>query len=210
MIGKAMRQGLKEAGLAVDWVRDGHAAELAIANGVYALLVLDLGLPRKDGLDLLATLRRQGNQMPVLVVTARDAVEDRIKGLNSGADDYLIKPFHLEELVARVRALLRRLAGRGDPRIEYGPLVLDPVAHTVTLHGRPVDLSAREFSLLEALMQNPGAVVSREELEESVYGWNEELGSNAIEVHLHNLRRKLGHDVIRNVRGVGYRVTEAS
>jgi two-component system response regulator QseB len=208
MIGRAVRQGLTQAGFAVDWVTDGRAAELSLANGVYDLAVLDLGLPRKDGIDILAALRAMGNSMPVLIASARDTVRDRITGLEAGADDYVLKPFDLDELVARVRALLRRHVGSGSPLLSFGALVLDPVRKSVTRDGAAVELSAKEFAVLEALMQRPGAVLSREKLEESVYGWGEEVGSNAIEVHLHHLRRKLGAASIKNVRGVGYRVTE--
>jgi two-component system response regulator QseB len=208
MIGKAVRLGLGQAGFTVDWVRDGRAAELSMATGVYHAVILDLGLPRKDGIDVLKGARALGNQVPVLIVTARDSVADRIGGLNAGADDYVIKPFDLEEVVARLRALIRRHAGSGSPELVRGSLVLDPVSRSVRLKGAAVELSAREFSVLEALMQKPGAVLSCEALEEAVYGWDREVGSNAIEVHLHHLRKKLGVDVIKNVRGVGYRVGE--
>jgi DNA-binding response OmpR family regulator len=206
MIGRAMRQGLGDAGFVVDWVTDGRAAELALANGVYDLALLDLGLPGKDGMALLRELRGRRDPVPVLIVTARDAVADRIAGLNEGADDYVLKPFDLDELVARVRALLRRRAGSAGPLLECGTLQLDPVKREVRLRGEPLTLSAKEFALLETLMQRPGAVLSREQLEDALYGWEREVGSNAVEVHLHNLRRKLGPDVIRNVRGVGYKV----
>ena len=206
MIGRADRQGLGDAGFAVDWVMDGNAAERALANGIYDLALLDLGLPGQDGMAVLKLLRRSGNAVPVLIVTARDAVADRIAGLNAGADDYVLKPFDLDELIARVRALLRRHAGGSSPLLECGVLALDPVRKEVRLKGELVHLSAREFALLEALLLRPGAVLSREQLEDSVYGWTQEIGSNAIEVHLHNLRRKLGAETIRNVRGVGYKV----
>ena len=208
MIGKAVQQGLAAAGFTVDWARDGRTADLALANGVYDLVVLDLGLPAKDGMAVLATLRGSGNQVPVLVATARDAVAMRIAGLNAGADDYLVKPFDLDELVARVRALLRRHAGSGVAVLEAGTLVLDPVRRTVLQDGQPVAVSPREFTLLEILMRRPGAVISREKLEESIYGWDEEIGSNAVEVHLSHLRRKLGAGAIVNVRGVGWRVAD--
>ena len=208
MIGKAVRHGLSQAGFAVDWVTDGRAAELSLANGVYDLAILDLGLPKKDGMAVLSTLRGQGNSMPVLIASARDTVPDRIAGLEAGADDYVLKPFDLDELVARVRALLRRHAGSGSPVLRFGALVLDPVRRSVMKDGEPVELSAKEFAILEALMQRPGAVLSREKLEESVYGWGDEVGSNVVEVHLHHLRKKLGTAAIKNVRGVGYRVAE--
>ena len=208
MIGKAVRKGLAQAGFTVDWVTDGRSADLALGNGVYDLAILDLGLPKKDGMAILATLRGMGNSMPVLIASARDTVADRIAGLEAGADDYVLKPFDLDELVARVRALLRRHAGSGSPLLKFGALVLDPVRKTVLRNGAAVELSAKEFVVLEALMQRPGAVLSREKLEESVYGWGDEIGSNAIEVHLHHLRKKIGSATIKNVRGVGYRVTE--
>ncbi len=208
MIGKAVHRGLAQAGFTVDWVTDGRSAELALANGVYDLAILDLGLPKKDGMAILTSLRGLGNSMPVLIASARDTVLDRIAGLEAGADDYVLKPFDLDELVARVRALLRRHAGSGSPILKCGALTLDPVRKVVLQDGEVVELSAKEFSVLETLMQRPGAVLSRQQLEESVYGWGEEVGSNAIEVHLHHLRKKLGSGSIRNVRGVGYRVSE--
>ena len=209
LIANGVRGGLKLAGYTVDCVQDGQAATLALANGVYDLVLLDLGLPRKDGIQVLNELRGKGNNVPVLVLTARDTVSDRVKGLDSGADDYLVKPFDLDELIARVRALLRRRSGRADPVIRHGPLHLDPAARRVELDGKPVNLSPREFTLLHALLEQPGVVLSREQLEERLYGWDEEVSSNAIEVHLHNLRRKLGSNLIRNVRGVGYCVAKA-
>ena len=206
MIGASVQRGLKQEGYSVDWVRDGAAAEGALADGVHELILLDLGLPRKSGLELLAALRRRGVATPVLVITARDSVADRVKGLDAGADDYLVKPFDLDELSARVRALLRRQGGRASPVLDVGPLSLDPAAHTVTLDGAPVALSKREFSLLHALMKQPGVPLSRAQIEESLYGWGEEIESNAVEVHIHSLRRKIGTERIRNVRGVGYMV----
>jgi DNA-binding response OmpR family regulator len=181
---------------------------LALENEVYSLVLLDLGLPRKDGLELLQDLRGRGHTLPVLIITARDAVPDRVRGLDSGADDYLIKPFDLAELLARMRALLRRHSGRAAGLIELGTLSLDPATHEVRYRGQSVNLSAREFALLHALLEEPGKVLSREQLEDRLYGWGEEVESNAVEVHIHNLRRKLDPGIIRNVRGVGYRIGE--
>ena len=206
MIGRAVTNGLRAGGYAVDWVRDGGAAELALAGGAYDLALLDLGLPRKDGLEVLKALRRARNDVPVMVITARDSLPDRIAGLDSGADDYLVKPFDLDELLARARAVIRRRSGRACPEVSYGALLVDPVRRRVAFRGAEVDLSAREFAVLEALAREPGAVVSREKLEEAVYGWGEEVGSNSVEVHLHHLRRKLAPGLIHNVRGVGYRI----
>ena len=208
MIGNAVRQGLGLAGFTVDWATDGAGGRAAAANAVYDAVVLDLGLPRVDGLTLLRELRSRRDTVPVLVISARDAVPDRVAGLNAGADDYLLKPFDLDELIARLRSLLRRQAGAAMSVMSAGTLSLDTVQRTVTQDGRPLRLTAKEFSLLEALLRCPGAVLSRERLEESIYGWGEEVGSNAVEVHLHNLRRKLGVGVIGNVRGVGYRIAE--
>jgi len=210
MIGASVQSGLRQEGYSVDWVRDGAAAELALAGGVHEMILLDLGLPKKNGLDLLAGLRRKGLAMPVLVITARDAVADRVKGLDAGADDYLVKPFDLDELSARIRALLRRQAGRASPLIENGALSLNPATHEVLLRGAPVNLSAREFALLHALLEQPGVPLSRTQLEDRLYGWEEEIESNTVEVYIHSLRRKLGAEWIRNVRGVGYLVPQQS
>ena len=209
MIGDSVRQGLSQDGFVVDWVRDGRAAELSMLNGVYDLLLLDLGLPRKEGLDVLRGLRSKGNAVPVMILTARDAVADRVKGLDAGADDYLVKPFDLDELSARIRALSRRRSGRVEPLIQVGALSMNPATHEVMLKGQPITLSAREFALLAALLDRPGAVLSREQLEEKMYGWDREVGSNTVEVHIHSLRRKLGPDFIKNVRGVGYMVPKS-
>jgi two-component system, OmpR family, response regulator QseB len=206
MIGRAVAAGLQDAGYTVDWVRDGADAELALGHQLYELALLDLGLPRRDGLEILKSLRRSGSKLPVVIITARDAVVDRVTGLDHGADDYLVKPFDLDELLARARAVIRRREGRSSPEMSCGALTLDPVKRLVIFRGAPVELSAREFAVLEALMKEPGAVVSREKLEDAVYGWGEEVGSNSIEVHLHHLRRKLRPELIRNVRGVGYRI----
>lgn len=206
MIGHSLRTGLRQDGYSVDWVRDSAAAELATATTDYDAILLDLGLPGKGGLELLAHWRKQQNPVPVLIITARDSVAERILGLDTGADDYLVKPFDLDELSARLRALLRRRSGRATPVIEIGPLSLDPASHEVRLDGSEINLSAREFGILHALMENPGAPLSRSQIEDRLYGWQEEIGSNAVEVHIHALRRKLGSDWIRNVRGVGYMV----
>ncbi len=206
MIGESVRDGLRQDGFPVDWVRDGIAAELALADAVHELVLLDLGLPRKGGLDVLAALRRRGDKRPVLVLTARDAVADRVAGLDAGADDYLVKPFALSELAARVRALARRRDGHALPVLAVGALELNPATHEVRQGGQPVALSAREFALLAALMARPGAVLSRAQLEEKLYGWNEEVESNAVDVHLSALRKKLGAGAVRNVRGVGWMI----
>ncbi len=206
MIGTGIRTGLRQEGYTVDWVRDGDAAELATATNDYDAILLDLGLPGKTGLELLAQWRRKQNTLPILIITARDSVDDRIAGLDTGADDYLVKPFDLNELAARLRALLRRRAGRASPVIEHGPLTLDPATHDVRLNDKAITLSNREFALLHALLQQPGVPLSRSQLEDRLYGWDEEIGSNAVEVHIHALRRKIGNDLIRNLRGVGYMV----
>lgn len=209
MIGRSVAQGLRQTGFTVDWVQDGVSAVKALGNSEgYAAVVLDLGLPRLDGIEVLRSLREDDNPIPVLIVTARDAVADRISGLNLGADDYLAKPFDLDELIARLRALLRRSQGRASNELRVGRLSLRPESHEVTIDSQPVNLSQREFTLLEILMGQAGNTVSRETLEKRLYGWKDDVSSNAIEVHLHNLRRKLGHDWIRNVRGVGYKVVD--
>ncbi|HTN67775.1 MAG TPA: response regulator transcription factor [Burkholderiaceae bacterium] len=206
MIGDSVRKGLRLDGLTVDWVRDGIAAQLALGSGLYQLMLLDLGLPKMAGLEVLKAMRRTGNRIPVLILTARDAVADRVAGLDAGADDYLVKPFDLEELAARIRALLRRQAGRAAPEIRLGNLSLNPATHEVRLHDQQVNLSAREFALLHAFLDRPGTVFSRAQLEEKLYGWNEEVESNTVEVYIHALRKKLGAELIKNVRGVGYMV----
>ncbi len=209
MIGEGLRKGLRQDGFSVDWVTDGAAADAALDAGNYDLLLLDLGLPRKPGLEVLRRLRQKNNPIPVLILTARDAVAERVAGLDAGADDYLVKPFDFEELEARIRALLRRRAGRADTLLRHGEITLNPATHEVLQKEMPVNLSAREFSLLHALMDRPGAVLSRAQLEEKLYGWDQEVESNAIEVHIHALRKKLGAELIKNVRGVGYMVGAA-
>jgi two-component system response regulator QseB len=204
MIAKGLHTALKQDGYAVDGVSDGASAAAALRSSQFDLVLLDLGLPERDGLEVLRELRARGDATPVIIVTARDDVQNRIQGLDAGADDYIIKPFDLDEVAARMRSVLRRAAGRGDPSIRHRGITLDPVAHTVERGGEPVVLSAHEFSVLEALMQRPGAVLSRAQLEDRLYGWSEGIESNAIEVYVHGLRRKLGNDAIRTLRGVGY------
>ena len=209
LLGDGIQAGLRQAGFGVDWSRDGLAAWHALSAESYAAVVLDLGLPRLSGLELLRRLRASGNRVPVMILTARDRVEDRITGLDSGADDYLTKPFDLHELAARLRALVRRSHGQAAPRLRVGPVEIDPAARSASFAGRPVELSAREFALLQALALNAGRVLSRSQLEQALYGWGEEVGSNAIEVHIHHLRRKLSVELIRTVRGVGYTLAAA-
>ena len=206
MIGEAIREGLRREGFTVDWVHDGESASQVLRTEAFDVLLLDLGLPRKGGLEVLTAARAHGQELPVLIITARDAVSDRVQGLDAGADDYLVKPFDLDELAARIRALLRRKSGRTAPAIEHRGVVLNPATHSVTRNGREVALSPKEFALLQLLMERPGTILSRARIEERLYGWGEEIESNAVEVHIHGLRRKLGADYILNVRGVGYRV----
>lgn len=204
MIGDGVRASLRQDGYAVDWVRTGPAADAALTAEAFDLVLLDLGLPGKDGLDVLKQLRARKKNTPVIVITARDDIDDRIRGLDAGADDYVVKPFHLDELAARIRSGLRRGAGRGAPEVEVHGVRLEPATREVTKDGAQVLLSAREYALLEALMTRPGQILSRAQLEERMYGWGEDVGSNTVEVYIHALRRKLGADFIQNVRGVGY------
>ncbi|HEY3326917.1 MAG TPA: response regulator transcription factor [Novimethylophilus sp.] len=204
LLGDGIKAGLKQAGFAADWAQDGHAAKLALEAEDYAAMVLDLGLPRLSGMELLKWLRGRGSKLPVLILTARDTVADRVAGLDTGADDYLIKPFDLDELTARLRALLRRGGGQAAPVLRHGNLELDPAAHQVRRQGQPIELSAREFTLLHELLLHAGRVQSREQLEQRLYGWGEEVESNSVEVHIHHLRKKLGAELIRTLRGVGY------
>lgn len=206
MIGESIRTGLRQEGIAVDWVRDGLGAETALLNDGYDVMLLDLGLPQKDGMKVLRTMRAKGKDLPVLIVTARDTVQERIAGLDSGADDYIVKPFNLDELAARIRAVLRRRAGRAFPLIEHAGVSLNPATNEALFNDEPLHLSAHEFKLLEALLTRPGALLSRNQLEEKLYGWNDEVGSNTIEVFIHAIRKKLGNDFIKNIRGVGYMV----
>lgn len=204
LLGDGIQAGLAQAGFSVDWVKDGVAGDVAVKTASYAAVVLDLGLPRLAGLDLLQRMRAGGNRTPVLILTARDSVEDRIKGLDGGADDYVLKPFDLHELAARLRALIRRSAGEAAPLLRVGEIELDPAARRVRFQGRPIELPAREYSLLHALMLGAGRVLTREQLAERLYAWGEEVESNAVDVHIHHLRRKLAPGLIRTVRGVGY------
>jgi two-component system, OmpR family, response regulator QseB len=204
MIAQGLQTALRQSGFAVDWTGDGKSASAALKASTFDLMLLDLGLPQLDGIDVLRELRKRGDATPVIILTARDEIQHRIAGLDAGADDYIVKPFDLDEVTARMRSVLRRAAGRGDPVIQHGDLRLDPVSHTVEHDGAPVSLSAHEFSVLEALLQRPGSVLSRRQLEDRLYGWDDQIGSNAIEVYIHGLRRKLGSDVIRTLRGVGY------
>lgn len=209
LLGDGLRNGLHQQGFVVDWVRDGEAAERELRASPYAAAVLDLGLPRLDGLEVLARVRGAGCKVPVLVLTARDALPDRLRGLDGGADDYVIKPVDLLELGARLRALVRRSHGQAQERLVWRDLTLDPAARQVSRAGAETALSAREFDLLALLLRQTGRVLSREQLEERLYAWGQEVDSNAIEVHVHHLRRKLGADLIETVRGVGYRVPPA-
>lgn len=206
MIGETIADSLRKSGYAVDWAHDAREAELSLDHDVYDLVLLDLGLPKGDGLTVLQRYRRQDGKAPVIIITARDAVQSRIDGLDAGADDYLVKPFDLDELGARLRALLRRRVGQTQPLCAHGGLTLNPVSHEVTLDGMMLDLVPREFALLQILIEDPARVFTRSELEEKLYGWGQEVGSNTIQVHVHSLRKKLGTEQIVTVRGVGYRL----
>lgn len=208
VLGDGVVVGLQQAGFGADWARTLDEARLALAVNTYDGLVLDLGLPDGSGLDLLAELRRSENPLPVLILTARDTLADRVRGLDTGSDDYLVKPFELDELTARLRALLRRAHQRTAPMLSHGGIVVDPAARTVTLGSVPIELSPKEFTLLIDLLENRGRVLTRAQLEQSLYGWNAEVESNAVEVHVHHLRRKLGSELIRTIRGVGYTVAK--
>jgi two-component system response regulator QseB len=208
MIGESLVRGLRDDGYAVDWVRDGSAALAALKDrqADFSIAVLDWNLPRQDGLSVLKAVRASGNTLPILMITARDDLSDRISGLDGGADDYLVKPFEFTELKARLRSLIRRQDGRASTEIVHGNLVLDPVTHSVRLDDVSVAITAREFALLRALMERPGAVLSRAQIEERLYGWDESVQSNAVEFVIHSLRKKLGSTIIENVRGVGWRM----
>lgn len=209
LLGDGIHAGLVQQGAAVDWVKNGAAAEIALGSNNYDTMILDLNIPQGDGLTILKNLRARGDPMPVLILTARDTIADRILGLDSGADDYMTKPFDLAELDARLRALARRSKGRAAPEIHHGDLVINPAALTVTRNNEVIPLSRREFALLHILLENTGKVLSREQLEESLYAWKDEVESNAVEVHIHRIRKKLGNELIRTIRGVGYIIDKA-
>jgi len=209
MIGESLQKALKQNGYAVDWSEDGVAAEDAFAGQPYDLVILDLGLPQKSGMAVLKGIRQKDDDTPVIILTAREALEDKIAGMDAGADDYMLKPFALEELEARIRMVLRRGAGRRSNILKCGEISLNPATHEVWHGKKKVELSGREFSLLHDLIKNPGVVLSRAQLEESLYGWNEEVASNAIEVHIHQIRKKMGRAVIKNIRNVGYTLPAA-
>lgn len=209
MIGEAVQDLLRAEDYAVDWVRDGDAADTALLANAYDLVMLDLGLPKRDGIAVLRDLRTRKDRTPVLVATARDAVAQRIEGLDAGADDYVLKPYDLDELLARIRALLRRAAGRAEPVYEHKGVSINPSTREASVNGVPVVLSGREWAVLEPLLARPGLVLSRQQLEDKLYGWGDEVSSNAVEVYIHGLRKKLGPDILLNVRGVGYLVPKA-
>lgn len=206
MIGEVVLDLLRAENYAVDWVKDGEMADCAIRDQVYDLVLLDLGLPKRDGLSVLRAMRARKERVPVLIATARDSIQQRIEGLDAGADDYVLKPYDLDELLARIRALVRRAAGRAEPIYEYKDVSINPATREVLVNKLPVLLSAREWAVLEPLLARPGMVLSRAQIEEKLYGWKDEIGSNAVEVYIHGLRKKLGADLIQNVRGVGYMV----
>ncbi|MEN9847947.1 MAG: hypothetical protein RL368_687 [Pseudomonadota bacterium] len=210
LIGDGIQAGLNQVGYAIDWVQNAEAGEHALNIESYDGLILDVGLPRQSGLSLLKKLRSAGNKLPVLILTARDSIHDKIKGLDTGADDYMIKPFDLEELAARLRAILRRAQGRATPCLEYGALRLDPAAKILTLEAEPITLSQKELLILQTLLENIGKILSRSRLEESLYGWDDMIESNAVEVHIHHLRKKLGKNLIRTIRGIGYMIPKLS
>ncbi len=209
LLGDGLRTGLMQAHYTVDWLKDGLTADQALKTELFDIVVLDLGLPRLTGIQVLQNLRARGQTMPVLILTARESIEERIRGLDNGADDYLTKPFDLEELCARLRALQRRFSLRASPLLTYDNITLDPAAHVAMLNGNVLTLSRREFSLLHKLLENAGRVISRETLSQSLYGWGEDVDSNALEVHIHNLRKKLGADVIHTIRGIGYLIDKS-
>lgn len=209
MIGESLQHALKTNGYAVDWVQDGQDALHALDTHQYDLMLLDLGLPKQSGLSVLEQVRKNKNNLPVLILTAKDTTQDRVKGLDTGADDYLVKPFSLEEVEARIRALLRRSLGKSQPIMEFGGISLNPVTKELVYDGKKEVLSAKEYAIMHNLLKHPGAVLSREQLEDQLYGWNEEILSNAVEVHIHQLRKKFGKNIIHNIRGIGYTVKKS-
>lgn len=213
MIGSGLQKALKKSGFAVDWAQDGETADISLQDEAYDIVILDLGLPGESGLSVLGKLRKRGNTVPVLILTARDSVSDKVKGLDGGADDYLLKPFALEELEARIRTLMRRQAGHAGNEnglLRHGGIALNPKTHEVFLNDKKIALSAREFGLVHALIQTPNAILSKTQLEENLYGWNEEVASNTIEVHIHQIRKKIGTGFIKNIRNIGYTLGEES
>ena len=206
MIGESVLDLLRDEGYAVDWVRDGEVADLTLDTQAYDLVLLDLGLPKRDGLAVLARLRQRKDRTPVLIATARDALEQRVKGLDMGADDYIVKPYEIEELLARIRALIRRASGRAEPVYEHLGLRIDPLTREVLADGQAITLLAKEWAILELLLARPGVALSRKQLEDKLYSWKDEISSNAVEVYIHGLRKKLGPHMIQNVRGVGYKI----
>ena len=206
MIGETVLQVLRAEHYAVDWVRDGRMADEALRSEHYDLVLLDLGLPQRDGLEVLRALRARRDTTPVMVATARDAIGDRIAGLDAGADDYVVKPYDTDELLARIRALIRRSAGRAEPAFEHKGVSLNPATREASLNGQPVSLSPREWAVLEPLLARPGVVLSRTQLEEKLFSWKDDVSSNAVEVYIHGVRKKLGNDIIQTVRGLGYLV----
>lgn len=209
MLGEALQEALMKQGFVVDWMKDGHSALQALQSEHFDLAILDLGLPRRDGMTVLVDLRKQGSELPVLILTARDALSSRVAGLDAGADDYLLKPFDMAELSARLRALLRRRSGRAQPRLVHGEIELDPASQQVTWKGQPVTLARREYMLLKELLEHAGEVLTRDRLESALYGWMDEVESNSLEVHVHHLRKKFHPELIRTLRGVGYTIPKA-
>ncbi len=208
LLGKAVRTGLEQQGHAVDWVLDGASAELAVITSDYAAVVLDIGLPKQDGMAVLKKMRAKGSSLPVVIITARDDIADRIAGLDGGADDFIVKPFDLQELGARLRAVVRRASGRAASDIVHGSLKVDPAARTAILDNKPISLTAREFAILTHLLEHRGKVLSKQQLQESLYSWSDEIESNTVEVHVHHLRRKLGRDLIKTMHGMGYMIDD--
>lgn len=206
LLGDALKTGLTQFGYVVDWLKDGESARAAIRIESFELVILDLGLPKLSGLKFLQSVRQMGDLTPIMILTARDTIEDRIQGLDMGADDYMVKPFDLNELSARVRALIRRSQGRADTVIQYRNITLDPSSHTVMIDSQVVNVPRREFALLQKLLENAGHALTRDQLMQSVYGWDEDVDSNTLEVHIHNIRKKLNANFIRTIRGVGYMV----